>query len=160
MEYNTSAVNSSYNMQPKAYFQIPIGSLIFRVLQSLMSHFLPWFTTRRWLRKQSSDTRCRSIFHAKDITRTYRNQSMSSSETDFAGYLDVATSGLGAICGPISSCHGNTSANNTNNQRQRILLNFYSVHHGIMYVIESKYMKVRKIKCIYIYSNRKFLCYP
>ena len=75
----------------------------------------------------------------KRYTRTYHNQSMSKSQTDFSQYLDVSTSCIGAICVLISSCNGNTSPDVTNNQTQRILLHFYSLHYGIMYVIESEY---------------------
>ena len=89
--------------------------------------------------QQASNTQCRQIFHAKDITRIYEISQCRVSQTDFAGYLDVFASCIGAICGLISSCHGNTSADVTNNKTQRIQLNFDSLHYGIMYVIESEY---------------------
>ena len=76
--------------------------------------------------------RCRSIFQAKDISRTYRNQSRSSSLTDSEGCFDVSDSCIGAICGMIRSCHGKTSAEVTNNLSQGIQLNFYSIHYGII----------------------------
>ena len=67
------------------------------------------------VKKDASDTRFQYIFQVNDITRTYRNQSRSSSSTDSEGCLDVCASCIGAICGMIPSCHGNTSADFTNN---------------------------------------------
>ena len=99
---------------------------------------------------QASDTRWRYIFQATDIKSTYRNQSKSSSQTDSEGCLDVPASCIGVICGMIPSCHGNTSADVTNNQTQIIQLNFCSINYGIMYVMELEYKKVRKILNIYI----------
>ena len=57
----------------------------------------------------------------------------------FAGNLDASTSGIGAICGSIASCHGNTSTDVINSQSHRILLNIHSQRYGIIYVIESDY---------------------
>ena len=102
--------------------------------------------------KQSSDTRWRYIFQAKYITRIYRSQSRSSSQTDSEVCFVVSASWIDAICDMMTSCHGNTFADVTNNQTQRIQLIFYSFHYnGIMYVIEKEYKQVRKIIYIYIY---------
>ena len=58
---------------------------------------------------------------------------------DFAGNnLDVSTSRRGAICGSIASCHGNTTAEVTDNQTENYI-KLYSQHYGIIYVIESDY---------------------
>ena len=111
------------------------------------SHNMPLFPqvlihVQQWLKKQASDTRCRYIFQAKDIASTYRNQSRSSSQTDSEGCLDVSASCIGAIYGMIPSCHGITSADVTNNQKQRTQLNFYSLHYGIMQLLSRNISKL------------------
>ena len=141
MDYNTTVVNSRQNMYQTAYLSnssiTPSISSTIELNMSLSPQVL--IHVQQWLRKQTSDTRCRYIFQAKDITRTYRNQSRSSSQTDSVGYLDVSALCIGAICGMIPSCHGNTSADITNNQTQIIQINFYSLLYDIMYVIEQEY---------------------
>ena len=134
MDYNTTAVNSILNMYPTAYLSNSRKSANFSSIVelniSLSTQVL--IHVEQWLMKQARNTRCRYIFQAKDITRTYRNQSRSSSQTDSKGCLDVSVSSIGAICGMIPSYHGNTFADVTINQRQRIQLHFYSLHYGIM----------------------------
>ena len=141
MEYNTTAVNSSENMYPTAYLSNSSRTSSFQSIVELIVSLSPHVLIYVYqpLQKEASKTRYYSIFHAKDITRTYRNQSMPSQQTDFAGYHDVSTSGIGAICVLISNSHGNPSADVTSNQTQRILLNFYTLHYGMMYVIETGY---------------------
>ena len=76
---------------------------------------------------------------AEDVTTTYRYQSMLSAHTDFPGNIDVYTSFLGAISASLAGCNCNTSFGIINNQTYRILINVYSQHKGIIYVIESDY---------------------
>ena len=143
MDYNTTAVNSISNMYPTAYLSnsktlasfLSILELNISLSTQVLIH------VEQWLKKQASYTRCRYIFQAKDITRTYRSQSRSSSQTDSGGCLGVSASSLGAICGMIPSYHGNTSADVTNNQPQRIQINFYSVHYGIMQLLSRNISK-------------------
>ena len=97
---------------------------------------------QKWLKKQASYTRCRYILQAKDITRSYRNQSRSSSQTDSEGCLDVSAFSIGAICGMIPSYHGNTFADVTNNQTYSIQLNFYSLHCGTMQLLSRNISKL------------------
>ena len=141
MEYNRTAVNSSQIMYPRAYHsnsnRTPIFQRIVELNESLSSQVL--IQVQQSLKKPASGTQRCSIFHATDMTMTNRYQSMTRSQTDFAQYLDVYTYCIVAICVLISSYHGNTSADIRNNQTQRMLLNFYSLHYGIMYVIESDY---------------------
>ena len=141
MEYNTTAENSSQNMYPTAYLSNSNRTPSFQSTVELNVSLSPQILihVQQWLKKQSSDTRCRSIFHAKHISRTYRNQSMSSLQTDVACYVDVFTSCIGAISVLTSSWHAKTSAGVTNNQTWRILLRAYLLHYDIMYVIESEY---------------------
>ena len=102
--------------------------------------FSSGFNTRLTVAKETNQRYAMPIiFHAKDITSSYRNQSISSSQTDFAGYLDAFATCIGAICGLISNCHGNKVADVTNNHTQIIQLNMYSLHYGIMYDIDSEY---------------------
>ena len=140
MDTNTTVVNSSYKMYPTAYLSNSSSTASFSSILELNMPLSPQVLihVEQWLMKQASNTRCRYIFHAKYITRTYQNLSRSSSQTDSEGCLDVFTSCIGAICGMISSCLGNTSADVTNNQTQKIQLNFYSQHYGIRYVIEQE----------------------
>ena len=117
MDDSTTAVNSISNMYPTAYLSNSTKSVFSSIVEinvSLSTQVL--IHVQKWLKKKASYTRCRYIFQAKDITRTYRNQSWSSSLTDSEGCLDVSASSLGAICGMIPSYHGNTSADVTNNQ--------------------------------------------
>ena len=141
MNYNTTVVISSQNMYPTSYLSKSCSTPSFSsILEQNMSHSPQVLIhVQQWLRKHARDMRCRCIFEARDITRTYRNQSRSSSQTASEGCLDVFASFIGVICGMIPSCHGNTSAGVTNNQAQRIQQNFYSLHYGIMYVIEQEY---------------------
>ena len=134
MDYNITAVNSISNMYPTAYLLNSWKSASFSSIVEINISFCTQVLVhvQQWLKKQASYTRCRYIFQAKDITRTYRNQSRSGSYTDSEGCLDVSASSIGAICGMIPSYHGNTSADVTNNQTQRMQLNFYSLHYGIM----------------------------
>ena len=134
MDYNTTAVNPISNMYPTGYLSNSRKSASFSSIVelhiSLSTQVLIHVQQR--LKKHASYTRCRYIFQAKDIKRTYRNQSKSSSQTDCEGCLDVFATSIGAISGMIPSYHGNTSAYVTNNQTWRIQLNFYSLHYGIM----------------------------
>ena len=134
MDYNTTAVNSIWNIYPTAFLSSSRKSASFSSIVelniSLSTQVL--IDVWQWLMKQARNTRCRYIFQAKDITRSYRNQSKSSSQTDSEGCLDVSASSIGAICEMIPSYHGNTSADVTKNQTWRIQLNFYSLHYGIM----------------------------
>ena len=144
MDCNTTAINSRTNMYPTAYpsnsSRTPSFLSIVELNMSLSSLVL--IHVYQWLKKQASDTQCRYIFQAKDISTTYRNQSRSSSQTDFEGCLDVSASSIGAICGTIPSYHGSTSADVTNNQTQRIQLNFYSLHYGIMQLLSRNISKL------------------
>ena len=141
MDYNTTVVSSSQKMYRTAQLSNFSNMPSFSSIVELNMPFSPPVLTDlcQWLKKQASDTRCRYIFQAKDITRTYRNQSRSSSLTDSEGCLDVSDPYMGANCAMIPSYHGNTSADVTNNQAQRIQYKFYSIHYGIMYVIEQEY---------------------
>ena len=143
MDYNTTAVNSISNMDPTAYLSNSMKSAdfssIFELNSSLSTQVL--IHVQQWQIKQARNTRCRYIIQAKDITRTYRNQSRSSSQTDSEGCLDVSASSIGAVCGMIPSYHGNTSADVTNNQTYRIQLNFYSLHYGIMQLLSRNISK-------------------
>ena len=146
MDYNTTAVKSISNMYPSAHLSNSRKSASF---SSIVEHIISLSTqvlihVQQWLTKQARNTRCRYIFQAKHITRTYRNQSSSSSQTDSEGCLEVSASSIGAICGMILSCHGNTSAHVTNNQTQRIQLNFYSLHYGIMQVLSRNISKFER----------------
>ena len=142
MDYNTTVVHSSQKMHPTAYLSNSSSTPSF---WSIVERNMPLspkvlIHVKQWLKKQARVTRCPYIFQAKDITRTYRNQSSSSSQTiDSEGCLDASASCMGANCGMIPSCHSNTSADVTNNQSQRIQYNFYSIHYGIMYVNEYEY---------------------
>ena len=144
MDYNTTAVNSISNMYPTAY---PSNSSRTPSFLSIVEHNMPLspqvlIHVEQWLKKQASYTRCIYIFQAKDISRTYRNKSRSSSQTDFEGCIDVSASSIGDICGMIPSYHGNTSANVTNKQTQRIQLNLYSLHYGIMQLLSRNISKL------------------
>ena len=144
MDYNTTAVNSISLMYHTAYLSNSRKSASFSSIVelniSLSTQVL--ILVYQWLKKQASYTRCRYISQAKDIMRTYRNQSRSSSQTDSEGCLDVSASSIGAICGMIPSYHGNTSADVTNNQTQRIQINFYSLHYGIMQLLSRNISKL------------------
>ena len=146
MDYNTTAINSSSNIYPTAYLsnssRTPSFSSIIELYLSLSPQVL--IHVQQSPKKQASDTRCRYIFHVKDITRTYRNQSRSSSSTDSEGCLDVSASPITGICGMIPSCHGNTSAEVTNNQPQKIQLNFYSLHYDIMQLLNRNISKLER----------------
>ena len=90
------------------------------------------------------------ILHEEDVTMTYRYHSMLSTQTDFAGNLDVQKSCDGAISASLAGCNCNTSTGVINNQteniesrEQIILINCYSQHIDIIYVIELDYKKVR-----------------
>ena len=149
MDYNKTAVNSISNMYPTAYLSNSRKSASFSSIVELNISLST--QVEQWLKKQASFTRYRYIFQAKDITRTYRNKSRSSSQTDSEGCLDVsAASSIGAICGMIPSYHGNTSADVTNNQTQRIQINFYSLRYGIMQLLSRNISKLKKL--IYIYK--------
>ena len=144
MVYNTTVVNSISNMYPSAYISYSRKSASFSSIVelniSLSTQVL--IHVQQWLMKQARNTRCRYIFQAKDITRTYRNQSRSSSQTDSDGCLDVSALSIGAICGMIPSYHGNTSADVANNQTQRIQLHFYSLHYAIMQLLSRNKSKL------------------
>ena len=144
MDYNATAVNSISNMYPTAYLSNSRKSSIFSSIVELNISLSTQVSihVQQWLKKQASYTRCRYIFPAKDITRTYRNQSRSSSQTDSEGCLDVSASSVGVICGMIPSYHGKTSADVTNNQTQRIQLKFYSLHYGIMWLLSRNISKL------------------
>ena len=164
MDYNTTAINSIWNMYPTAYLSNSRKSASFSSIVelniSLSTQVL--IHVQQWLKKQASYTRCRYIFQAKDITRTYRSQSRSSSETNSVGCLDVSASSFGAICGMIPIYYCNTSADVTNNQTQRIQINFYSLHYGIMQLLSRNISKLERLHIyisIYIYITQ-ILCYP
>ena len=81
MDYNTTAVITCSNMHPTAY---PSNSSSTPRILSIIGLNMPLspqvlIHVRQWLNKQASDTQCRYIFQAKDVTRTYRIQSRSSS---------------------------------------------------------------------------------
>ena len=137
MDYNTTAANSISNMYPTAYLSNSRKSASFSSIVelniSLSTQVL--IHVQQWLMKQAGNTLCRYIFQAKDLTRTYRNQSRSSSQTDSEGCLDVSASSIVAICEMIPSYHGNTFADVTNNQPQIIQINCYSLHYGIMQLL-------------------------
>ena len=120
LQYNCGY--SSQKMYPAAYLSNSSSTPSFSSIAELNMPLSPQVLihVQQWLQQQASDTRCRYIFEVKDITRIYRNQSSSSSQTDSAGYLDVSASCIGAICGMIPGCHDNTSADVTNNQTYRI----------------------------------------
>ena len=103
MEHKSTSVNSSQNMYPTAYLSNSSRTPSFQHMAELNVSLSPQVLIHvlQQLRKQASDSRCRLIFRTKDITRTYRDQSILSSQTDFAGYLDVSNSCIGAICGLI-----------------------------------------------------------
>ena len=140
MDYNITAVNSSSNMCPTAYpsnsSRKPSFSSIVELNISLSTKVL--IHVSQWPKKQASYTRCPYIFQAKDITRTNRNQSRSSSQTNSEGCLEVSASSLGAICGMI------TSADVTNSQTQRIQINVYSLHYGIMQLLSRNISKLER----------------
>ena len=54
------------------------------------------------------------------------------------GSLDVSTSCLDDISASIAGCHGNTSADVTNNKTENTF-KYLLEHYGIMNVIESDY---------------------
>ena len=141
---DTTAVNSISNMYPTAYLSNSRKSASFLSIVelniSLSTQVL--IHVYQWLKKQANYTRCRYIFQAKDITRTYRNQARQSKQTDSESCLDVSASSIGAICGMIPSYHGNSSADVTNNQTQRIQLNLYSLHYGIMQLLSRNISKL------------------
>ena len=126
MDYNTTAVNSISNMYPTTYLSNSWKSASFSSIVELNISISTQVLkhVQQWLKKQASYTRCWYIFQANEITRTYRNQSRSSSQTESEGCLDVSASSLGATCGMIPSYHGNTSADVRNNQTWRIQINF------------------------------------
>ena len=106
-------------------FQTPEGRLFFRVLQSQMCHLVASVLT---LAKETSqqyalltNISCKS--YNEDLPKSV-DVKLFFSQTDFACCLDVSTYCIGAIFVLITSCHGNTSADFKNNQRQRILLHF------------------------------------
>ena len=144
MDYNTTAINSISNMYPTAYLSNSRKSASFSSIFDLNISLSTQVLThvQQWLMKQARNTLCRYIFQAKDITRTYRNQSRSSSQTDSEGCLDVSASSIGAICGMVPIYHCNTSADVTNNQTQRIQLNFYSLNYGIMQLLSRNVSKL------------------
>ena len=81
MDYNTTALNSCLNMYPTVY---PSNSSRTTSVLRIVELNMPLspqvlMHVYEWLKTQASDTQCRYIFQAKDITRTYRNQSRSSS---------------------------------------------------------------------------------
>ena len=126
MDYNTTAVNLIQKMYPSEYLSNSSSTPGFSSIVELNMPLSPQglIHVQQWLKKQALDTRCRYIFQAKDITTTYRNQLRSSSLTYFEGCLDISASCICAFCGMISICHGNTSADVTNNQTQRIHIKF------------------------------------
>ena len=79
MNYNIIVVNSCYKMYRTANLSISSSTPSFSTIVELnMPHSSQvLMLVYQWVKKQVSDTRCRCIFQAKDITRTYRNQSRS-----------------------------------------------------------------------------------
>ena len=118
MDYNTTMINPSLTICPTAYLSNSSSTPSFSSIVKLNMPLSPDLLIHvyQWLKKQASDTRCRYILQAKDITKTYRSQSMSSSYTDSERCLDISASCIGTHCGMIPSCHGNTSAEFSNNQ--------------------------------------------
>ena len=145
LQYNCGKFNQEYVSQSNS-MKFQQDSQFFEYCRAYCLTFSSGFNTRIIVAKETSQRYAMPI----DIPYKGYNEDLPKSDR-FAGYLDVSTSCIGAICGLISSCHSNASADITNNQTQSIQLNFYSLHYGIMYIIASEYKQVRK--CIYIYID-------
>ena len=159
LQYNCGKFNLEY-MSNSISFKFQEVGCFFEYCRAKYFTFYSGFSTRITVAKETCElSRCRYILKAKDMTRTYRNQSSQSSQTDSEGCLGVSASSLGAVCGMIPSYHGNTSADVTNNQTQRIQINVYSLHYGIMQLLSRNISKLDG-QYIYIYIYILFLCYP
>ena len=118
-------------------FKIAAARLVFLVLLSLICQFLLIFNTRITVAKGTSLRYATSIH----IPSQRYNENLPTSvevevENRFRGLSWCVRYVYRRHCGIIPSCHGNTSADVTNNQTYWIQLNVYSLHYGIMYVIE------------------------